>query len=177
MRRSLRRFPSSGTVPAFCVEFWTLAVPCYRVRACLLPAWLFWLEHHLMWQVAPLISTLSVVRCPIVAMVGSGVVWWLGWVLVVFLLSAVLFSLLCLVAPLPSMLSIHWCPTVEYTVRLVVGTARFPGMGLLRCCGPYVGSCRLRFCVLLSGCGVVRVQSYAKSAGNVSRDGAVALFE
>ena len=95
-----------------------------------------------MWQVAPLISTLSVVRCPIVAMVGSGVVWWLGWVLVVFLLSAVLFSLLCLVAPLPSIRSIHWCPTVEYMVRLVV-----------------------------------RVQSYAKSAGNVSRDGAVASFE
>ena len=105
-------------------------------------------------------------------MVGSGVVWWLGWVPVVFLLSAVLFSLLCLVAPLPSILSIHWCPTVEYMVRLVVVTARFPGMGLLRCCGPYVGPSWLRFCVLLSGYWTVRVQSYAKSAGNVSRDGA-----
>ena len=62
-------------------------------------------------------------------------------------------------------------------VRLVVVTARFPGMGLLRCCGPYVGPFWLRFCVLLSGCWAVRVQSLAKSAGNVSRDGAVALFE
>ena len=104
--------------------------------------WLCRLDHHLLWQVAPLLSTLSVVWCPTVAMVGSGVVWWLGWVPVVFLLSAVLFSLLCLVAPLPSIRSIHWCPTVEYMVRLVV-----------------------------------RVQSYAKSAGNVSRDGAVASFE
>ena len=129
------------------------------------------------WQVAPLISTLSIFWCPIVEMVGSGVVWWLGWVPVVFLLSAVLFSLLYLVAPLPSMLSMHWCPTVEYMVRLVVGTARFPGIGLLRCCGPYVGPCWLRFCVLLSGCWSVRVQSSAQSAGNVSRDGAVASFE
>ena len=29
----------------------------------------------------------------------------------------------------------------------------------------------LCFCVLLSGCWTVRVQSYAKSDGNVSRDG------
>ena len=111
------------------------------------------------------------------ATVGSGVVWWLGWVLVVVLLSAVLFSLLCLVAPLPSMLTIHWCPTVEYRVRLVVGTARFSGISLLRCCGPYVGPCWLRFCVLLSGSWAVRVQYHAQSAGNVSRDGAVASFE
>ena len=56
-------------------------------------------------------------------------------------------------------------------VRLVVVTARFPGMGLLRCCGPYVGPSWLRFCVLLSGYWTVRVQSYAKRAVNVTCDG------
>ena len=65
---------------------------------------------------------------------------WLGWAPVVFLLSAGLCSLSCLVALLTLMLSIRWCPTVEYRVRLVVGSASFPGMGLLGCCSPDVGS-------------------------------------
>ena len=134
------------------------------------------------------------------AIVGSGVVWWLGLPVVVllryngqgrkvqnlkrkcntrtqkrtqyrdqklaycaqreqvvFLLSVVLRLLLCLVTPLALMLSIHWFPTVDCTVRLVVGAARFPGKGLLGCCGPYVGPWRLRFCVLLSCRWAVRV--------------------
>ena len=61
--------------------------------------------------------------------------------------------------------------TVEYIVRPVVGTARFSGISLLRCCGPCVGPYWLRFRVLLSDCWAVRVQSCAKSAGNVSRYG------
>ena len=38
VRRFLERFPSSGAALAFCVEFWTLAVPCYRVWGSLVPA-------------------------------------------------------------------------------------------------------------------------------------------
>ena len=81
----------------------------------------------------------------------------------------------------PSDVKLTWIrpvlPTVEYMIRLVVGTARLPGIGLLRCCGPHVGPCWLRFGMLLFGCWTVRFQSYAQSAGNVSRDGAVASFE
>ena len=59
--------------------------------------------------------------------------------LVACLLSPILCFRLCLVVLLALMLSIHWYPTVEYMMRLVVGSARFPEMGLLACCGPYVG--------------------------------------
>ena len=38
MRRFLRRCPSSGAALAFYDEFWTLAAPCFRVWASLLPA-------------------------------------------------------------------------------------------------------------------------------------------
>ena len=56
--------------------------------------WLFRLDHHLLWQVAPLFPTLSV----------------------------------------------FWCPIVECMVRVVGAAVRYPVMGLLRCCRPYVGS-------------------------------------
>ena len=75
------------------------------------------------------------------------------------------------------MLSIHRCPTVEYMVRLVEGSARFPRMGLLGCCGPYVVPWCLRFSMLLSGRWAVRIQSIAISAGKDFRNGAVVPFE
>ena len=56
-------------------------------------------------------------------------------------------------------------------VRLVVGAARFPGMGLLRCSGPNGGP---RVPALLPApVWLVRVQSNAKSAGKDFRDGEV----
>ena len=102
---------------------------------------------------------------------------WLGWVRVVFLLSSILRSQSFLVVLLMLMLSIHKCPTVEYTVRLVVGVPRFPATSLLLgCCGPCVGPWCLRFCALLSGRCAVRVQSIAKSAGQDFRHGVVVPF-
>ena len=70
----------------------------------------------------------------------------------------------------------HRCPTADYKVRLVVGLARFLGVGLLGCGGPYVGPCWL-CCRVLSGRCAVRVQSITQSAGKDFRDDAVVPFE
>jgi hypothetical protein len=113
--------------------------------------WLFWIFRHLPWQVAPLPSMLCIHRCPAVDLLGSGVVGSLVLVSAVFLLSAVLCSLLCLVAPLPLMLCIYRCPMIEIMVRLIVSARSSFGMRWFGCCGPCDGSVWLRVGVLLSG--------------------------
>jgi hypothetical protein len=113
--------------------------------------WLFWILRHLLWQVAPFPSMLSIHRCPAVDAIGSGVVARLVWVSAMFLLSLVLCSLLCQVAPLPPMLSIYRCPTIEFMVLRLVGASDSFGMCLFGGCGPCGESVWLCIGVLLSG--------------------------
>ena len=75
--------------------------PCFGLPCPSPSFWNFWLDNHLLWQVAPLLSTQSGVWRPTVVTVGSRVVWWLGWFPVGVLFSASFPSLLCLVALLP----------------------------------------------------------------------------
>ena len=89
-RSGWRRCAPSLDDARLLVPHW-LSVWCYELWLCLAAVvglvlsqpgfWLFRLHHHLLWQVTSLLPMLSVCWCPTVAMVGSGVVWWLGWVL------------------------------------------------------------------------------------------------
>ena len=94
-RSGWRRCAPSLDDARLLVPHW-LSVWCYELWLCLAamfglvlsqPAFRpFWLDDHLLWQVAPLLPKFCAFWCPTVARGGFGVVWWLP---VAFFLSAV----------------------------------------------------------------------------------------